>query len=94
MESDGDRIAGFEDVSRPAGARHPQRIVQFDRPVLHFALFILGVEMQEAMGIVPIEARHRAVERDRFRHIVCRRSVMGEHGPGSGANEHRYGATR
>src|SRR5260370_22964077 len=72
-----DRVAGLEAVSRPTGARHPQGIVQLDRPVLQFALFILCVEMQQAMRIVPVQARYHALERNRFLHIVPRRPVMG-----------------
>src|SRR5580704_4992755 len=87
VEGDVDRVAGFQAGSCPSGARHPQGIVEFDRPVLHFAFLILRVEMKQAMRIVPVQARYRAIERERFGHIVCR--LLLEEKNSKGANSEK-----
>src|SRR5260370_10875857 len=87
-----DGIASLEAVPRPTGPSHPQRIVQLDRPMLHFALFVLCVEMQQAMRIVPVQARYRSVERNRLRHLVCRLLLEKKNRPGNDDTEQGYGA--
>ena len=51
MECDFDFIAGFECGLGPPGARHPQWIVHFERPVRDDALLVLGIEIQRAVRI-------------------------------------------
>ena len=94
MEGDGDRVAGLQAGFLPTGARQPHRMVQFDRPVPHFARVVLGVEMQEAMRISPVQTGYGALERGGFLQIVSRRPVMGEYRPGSDRKKQHYGATR
>jgi len=53
FDSDSNFIAWFEGLLRPAEIGHVRWIAGFGDPMYYFAVFVLGIELQEAVRIGP-----------------------------------------
>lgn len=72
-------IAGLECIPRPACADLGHRVPGFDEPVRGAPFIVLGIDLQENMGIGPNIIGHSPLHRYDFPHLVRRTPMVREH---------------
>src|ERR1700688_4127456 len=87
MRLSDDLIARLHSRAAPTEALHEQGSGKLQRPALHLAFFVLGVDQQSDVGIAPVVFGDGSVEGNGLGHVVPGGSVMGKAGAGGSENE-------
>src|SRR4029434_1335118 len=76
-----DRVTDLQRVGPPAQTQERVGIARLESPVLNLArLFVLDIDVEETVGVCPLDLRHRPSELDRLcRGRPLRDRVMWDH---------------
>ena len=76
MRLSDDFVSPHERVFGPASPGHGRCGGHFDGPVLHVASLIGDIQMNQAVGIAPVEGRHCSSKDNRLIDVVVRNAVV------------------
>ena len=79
MADQSDLVSGLHGILRPALAVQNIRTIGLGNPFFNFSIFVRGVEVDERVGVDPLELRYDSFHGSGRRHVVIRPAVMREH---------------
>jgi hypothetical protein len=93
MADQRDLVPRLDGIPIPSLPGQRIRTIRFPDPFLNLPTLVRDIEMDERMGIDPLEFRYDALQGDAVRHIVIRPAVVREHRPSnqektSGSDQH------
>jgi len=82
VANQGDLVPNLHGIFIPALAGQSVRTVRFGNPFFYFPRFVRNIEMDQRMGVGPLEFGHRPFHAGGGRNVVIRPAVMRERRPG------------
>jgi len=78
MADQSDLVPGLNGIPIPALPGQRVRTIRFRNPFFNFPILVRDIEIDERVGILPLESRYESLQGDGLRHIVIRPAVVSE----------------